>query len=167
MTNSLGLVSILPFAIIAAIAIPNLLASRIAANEASSMGQLRTLGAAEATYHSTTGQGFYGSMEDLAAAGLIPQGSQTRNGYQFKVRLLDRNREATSGPAGGSPVHFEVLATPASYGSTGRRSFYVSDEYVIRCADRRGKEAILTDPSLDDYFEQQDSGYEQRRPRRY
>ncbi len=39
--------------IIAAIAIPNLLRSRIAANEASAVGSLRTINTAEVTYAST------------------------------------------------------------------------------------------------------------------
>src|SRR5260370_2385550 len=43
--------------IIAAIAIPNLLKSRQAANEASAIGSTRTLGTAQATYQSTRGKG--------------------------------------------------------------------------------------------------------------
>src|ERR687893_394565 len=50
--------------IIAAIAIPNLLASRRAANEASAISSIRTLNSAEATFSSTVGNGSYG---DLAA----------------------------------------------------------------------------------------------------
>src|SRR5437899_7155443 len=48
--------------IIAAIAIPNLLASRRAANEGSAQQSLRTVSSAEATYHSTAGNGSYGTM---------------------------------------------------------------------------------------------------------
>ena len=44
--------------IIAAIAIPNLLRSRIAANQASAVGSLRTLNTAEITYSSTYNVGF-------------------------------------------------------------------------------------------------------------
>src|SRR5437016_10589859 len=45
--------------IIAAIAIPNLLRSRIAANEASAVGSIRTLNTAQVTYSSTyPDQGF-------------------------------------------------------------------------------------------------------------
>src|SRR5437899_7949599 len=40
--------------IIAAIAIPNLLRSRMAANEASAVGSLRTINTAEVTYRTTT-----------------------------------------------------------------------------------------------------------------
>ena len=57
--------------IIAAIAIPNLLASRRAANEASAISGLRTVGTAQSTYSSTLGDGAYGSMDDLKDAKLI------------------------------------------------------------------------------------------------
>ena len=44
--------------IIAAIAIPNLLRSRMAANEASAVGSIRTMNTAAITYSSTYGNGF-------------------------------------------------------------------------------------------------------------
>src|SRR5579864_9142461 len=52
--------------IIAAIAIPNLLRSKIAANEASAVGSVRTINTAEVTYSSSWGQGF---AIDLASLG--------------------------------------------------------------------------------------------------
>ena len=57
--------------IIAAIAIPNLLASRRAANEASAISGLRTIGTAESTYSSTVGAGAYGAISDLKSNQLI------------------------------------------------------------------------------------------------
>ncbi len=48
--------------IIAAIAIPNLLASRRAANESSAIATMRTIFSSEATYQATTGAGQYGSL---------------------------------------------------------------------------------------------------------
>jgi type IV pilus assembly protein PilA len=57
--------------IIAAIAIPNLLASRRAANEASAISTLRTIGTSESTYSSTLGFGKYGDMDGLKAAKLV------------------------------------------------------------------------------------------------
>src|SRR5438067_8830822 len=57
--------------IIAAIAIPNLLASRRAANEASAISSLRTVGTAESTYSSTLGGGKYGSLSTLSTQQLI------------------------------------------------------------------------------------------------
>ena len=57
--------------IIAAIAIPNLLASRRAANEGSALASMRVIFSAEATYQSTAGAGSYGSLADLGTAGLF------------------------------------------------------------------------------------------------
>ena len=58
--------------IIAAIAIPNLLASRRAANEGSAQQSLRTLHGAQATYQATYGNGaFAGTLAPLMAESLI------------------------------------------------------------------------------------------------
>ena len=53
--------------IVAAIAIPNLLASRRAANEASAISSMRTIGSAQATYRWSVGQGAFTSLGGLAA----------------------------------------------------------------------------------------------------
>ena len=83
--NIVSLVSFVPMGIIAAIAIPNLLASYRAANEGSAMASLRTLHSAEATYQATRGEGKYGTLSELAAAGLIDLKLATgsKNGYSF------------------------------------------------------------------------------------
>ena len=57
--------------IIAAIAIPNLLASRRAANEASAISALRTIGTAQSTFSSTFGNGSYGTMDQLESNKLV------------------------------------------------------------------------------------------------
>src|SRR5687767_8037039 len=62
-TNILSLVIIVPVGIIAAIAIPNLLASRRAANEGATIQALRTIHSAQATYQSL--QGSYGTLDEL------------------------------------------------------------------------------------------------------
>ena len=46
--------------IIASIAVPNLLSSRRAANEASALASLRVIASSETTYQSTGGAGSYG-----------------------------------------------------------------------------------------------------------
>ena len=77
--------------IIAAIAIPNLLASRRAANEASAISALRTIGTAQSTFSSTLGDGAYGTMEDLEGAQLIDAAiadateTDTKSGYFFGI----------------------------------------------------------------------------------
>ena len=57
--------------IISAIAVPNLLASKRAANEASAIASIRSITSAQATYHATTGAGLYGSLSNLHTAGLV------------------------------------------------------------------------------------------------
>src|ERR1700704_6644566 len=57
--------------IIAAIAIPNLLASRRAANEGSAQQSLRTMSSAEATYRATAGGGNYGPVDSMVTQNLI------------------------------------------------------------------------------------------------
>src|SRR5437763_16757956 len=51
--------------IIAAIAIPNLLRSKIAANESSAVGSARTIGRAEVTYSASWGTGFSAKLARL------------------------------------------------------------------------------------------------------
>ena len=71
--------------IIAAIAIPNLIASRRAANEASATASVRTLTSAEATYAATVGNGQYAALPALAGQQLIDGvlGLGAKSGYNF------------------------------------------------------------------------------------
>ena len=139
----MGCISVLTFgfvAMIAAIAIPNLLASRRAANEAMMINKLRQISSAQATYASTAGFGKYGTLEQLVESGLLDK-SLSRGGPLYGYRLEIR-------VSGNS---FEAVATPVSYGqstSPGRRSFYVSSDGVIRGADKKGLEANINDPPL-------------------
>jgi type IV pilus assembly protein PilA len=127
-------------AIIAAIAIPNLLAARRAANEAGVVVTLRRIAGAEATFASTKGAGRrYGTLQELVDEGLIEPSlaSSVKYGYRFELRL-DRN-------------NYEVTATPLTYGrasSPGNRSFYLSDSGLVRAADRKGLAASASDPPL-------------------
>ncbi|HEY8558845.1 MAG TPA: hypothetical protein VIL74_00475 [Pyrinomonadaceae bacterium] len=57
--------------IISAIAIPNLLASKRAADQGRAISDLRTFSSAQATFQATTGNGKYGSFDDLKTATLI------------------------------------------------------------------------------------------------
>src|SRR5918993_4462203 len=74
--------------IIAAIAIPNLIASRRAANEGSAQSSLRTLHSSQATYQATKGNGaFAGTLAALQTANLIDSvlGGGTKSGYAFTM----------------------------------------------------------------------------------
>src|SRR3982750_4385886 len=78
--------------IIAAIAIPNLLASRKAANESAAIGTLRTIVSAEATYQSTKGAGKYGDSAALNGEKLIDDvvgdSTKEKSGYKFTVSTV-------------------------------------------------------------------------------
>lgn len=137
-TSALSLVMVVPLMLIAAIAIPNLLASRRAANEAAAIYSLRQIVSAESTYVSTEGDGEFGSMDDLVRAGLVDArlASGVRSGYQFEL-------VATSDTC-------SVTAVPVDYGSSGTRSFYAScASGEIHYADKAGLAAGPTDPVID------------------
>src|ERR1700752_2242700 len=79
--------------IIAAIAIPNLLKSRQAANEASAIGSTRTLGTAQATYQSTRGIGrtFAAALTALGTDGAIDatRAAGQKSGFDFVCAGVD------------------------------------------------------------------------------
>ena len=96
--------------IIAAIAIPNLLASRRAANEASAISSVRTIGSAEATYAATYGNGTYVVLGTLATQKLIDgaianaTATQPKSGYFFDVK----NPSNSGYVSGGVPANANV-----------------------------------------------------------
>jgi type IV pilus assembly protein PilA len=114
--------------IIAAIAIPNLLASKRAANEGSAQATMRTLTGAEATYQATAGAGNFGSLTELAGQSLIDTvlSGGDKSGYHFEVRETDIS--------GGTPASYistaaALLATGIT--ATGTRNFLSSEDGVI------------------------------------
>jgi type IV pilus assembly protein PilA len=117
--------------IIAAIAIPNLLASRRAANESSSIATMRVIFSAEATYASTTGGGSYGTLNNLNTQGLIDSvvsGATTtataKSGYVYDLDT----------PIGTVTQAFDcnsVPSSPSGLGATGTRSFAVNESGVL------------------------------------
>jgi prepilin-type N-terminal cleavage/methylation domain-containing protein len=115
--------------IIAAIAIPNLLASKRAANEGSAIASLRTVTSAEATYHSTTGAGQYGNLAALNGQGLIDStlSGGSKSGYNYASTPSGDGSAAT-------PYTYLSTATPQSVGSvtaTGTRNFASDPTGVI------------------------------------
>ena len=111
--------------IIAAIAIPNLIASRRAANEAAAISAVRTISSAEANYFSTSGTGRYGTLSQLAALTIIDPAisvattiATQRSGYIYDIIITD---------AGGG---FVAGAAPSS-AYTGSRNFSSDEPGVI------------------------------------
>ena len=139
--------------IIAAIAIPNLLRSRMAANEASAVGSLRTVNTAAVTFSSTYSDGFPPSIGVLGGAAgvttatctasllidstLSGQGGATdpslKSGYYF--HLIQGTVAIVPVPVGCTPGYtdgYVAIAYPISTGTTGQRSFCTDASGVIR-----------------------------------
>ena len=126
--------------IIAAIAIPNLLRARIAANESSAVSSTRQIDTAEVTYQTAyPATGYAGALTNLggalpctpavatacmidnvlASAGAAPG----KSGYVFA---------ATPTAVGGVNSQFVVGAAPVTYNQTGLRRFCSIDDNVVR-----------------------------------
>ncbi len=139
------LIVVVIIGIIAAIAIPNLLAARRSANEGSAISTLRTIHGAEVTYSTTAGGGDFGELTALNTAGLIDSQLATgdKSGYTFAV--------FPTVPAPGIPASFTAGATAQTYTTgggvtdTGTRSFCVATEGVIRQNKAAGNTAVAKD----------------------
>jgi type IV pilus assembly protein PilA len=131
--------------IIAAIAIPNLLRSRMAANEASAVGSIRTMNTAAITFNSTYGDGFPPTLATLGGTGAVTcknselldtvLSSGAKSGYNFALRPGIVAVLAASVPAGctgGFTDGYVVTATPQTVGTTGQRAFCSDASGVIR-----------------------------------
>lgn len=143
--NITSLATAVPVGIIAAIAIPNLLASRMAANEGSALKTLRVVSSAESTYQSVFQK--FGTLEELASEGLIDPSlaDREKHGYKFTLEIT-KNEDNLEG--------FQLVAVPITYKSSGRRSFFVDESLVIRAADNQGGPSTAADSPLgsdDDY----------------
>jgi type IV pilus assembly protein PilA len=123
--------------IIAAIAIPNLLRSKIAANQASCVGSLRTLNTAEITYSSTYNIGYSSTLLDLGpatgtnptatSAGLIDSvlAAGTKSGYTL-------NYVAGAPDTAGLIDTYTITGSPVVVGTTGQNFYFTDQSNVIR-----------------------------------
>lgn len=111
-------------AIIAAIAIPNLLRSRMQSNESSAIGNLRTIVGAEVAYHAANYE-YTALFADLTGA--TPSfldgnwDGTTKSGYDYVL--------------GGDANNFTANANAAVYGTTGGKGFFTDSSGVIRYED--------------------------------
>lgn len=130
--------------IIAAIAVPNLLSSRRASNEASALSALRVISEAEAAYIGSMGSGNYGTANELYVAHLIdstvaaannlnvggnPPRNTAKNGYRFRIIARDVN------PVTHAPSNYVVSAIPSSTSGvtqTGATRLCLREDGVLR-----------------------------------
>jgi len=133
--------------IIAAIAIPNLLRARIAANESSAVQSIRTINTAQVTYQSqfpnvgfATQIATLGPSTSAGCAGIVPSSTNAclldyvlsnaggagtpKSGYYFTT--------GATVTAGGIYVDYTVNGLPAVQGSSGVRNFCSNSDGVIR-----------------------------------
>jgi type IV pilus assembly protein PilA len=133
--------------IIVAIAIPNFIQSKIRANEASSVANLRNITTAEVIYSTTYGIGFSADLPTLGGNG--PVVSQTnaelidevlssgkKSGYQYTYGVLSKDAQ-------GNVTSYSVNADPQVPNYTGNRHFYTDQSAVIRENDTAA--AAVTD----------------------
>jgi type IV pilus assembly protein PilA len=138
------LIVVVIIGIIAAIAIPNLLAARKSANEGSAISSLRTFHGAQMTYQATTGGGQYACATALDATGFetlneanlvdsVLGGDGTnaiKSGYSFECMAI--------ASSSGNPAQFGGRAQPvttAGVAATGTRDFAILTEGVMNAGD--------------------------------
>jgi len=138
--------------VIAGLAIPSFLRSKMRANEAAVAGALRSITTANETYLTTYGRGYAPDLATLApppagtapsatASGLIDPvlASGTRNGYNFIYAAVDTD-------GNGQPDQYTVNANPVQVGTSGEKYFYVDHTNVIR--EKLGGPADATSPPI-------------------
>src|SRR5260370_8420734 len=131
--------------IIAAIAIPNLLRSKMAANESSDVGSLRSINTAEVTYATAySAVGYSATLANLggnAATCATAAGATTTSACLIDDVLATSGTTAKSGyintygnvvAAGGINTQYTINDDPANHGTTGNRSFFSDLTGVIR-----------------------------------
>lgn len=122
--------------IIAAIAIPNFIRSRMRANEAAAVQNMRSIATANTIYITTYGIGFSTNLTKLGGdlvivdannAGLIDSvlatGSKSGYSYGYTVTATD---------AAGNPVGYSLNANPLTVGTTGENYFYTDQSAIVR-----------------------------------
>jgi prepilin-type N-terminal cleavage/methylation domain-containing protein len=128
--------------IIAAIAVPGLLRSRISGNEATAIASLRALTSAQEDYSAMTGGGYATDLASLAqpcpgmqgpflTAGLDANGA-IKTGYVFHLEA-GAGGSPGSNDCNGNPTHtsFYARTSPEVFGLTGERAFATNNAFTI------------------------------------
>jgi len=128
--------------VIAAIAIPNLLRSRMAATEASAVASIKSINTSQAVYQVTYGPSYAGSLSALSDGGSAANCTPPTAPTATSACLIDsvlatgtkNNYIFTYAPigAGGSIGAYTINGDPAP-GLVGQRHFFSDQTLVIRC----------------------------------
>jgi len=123
--------------VIAAIAIPNFMRSRIAANETACVANMRNVVTANVVYSSTYGAGYSQTLAALGpSGGALPSSAHaaliddvlaagTKSGYTYIYTPAPPD-------ASGSTPSYTLAGNPVTPGITGNRYFFTDDSGVIR-----------------------------------
>lgn len=140
------LIVVMIIGLIAAIAIPNLLASRRASNEASAVGALRTISSAQFTYTTTRGNNNFGTAAQLYSQNIIgralaaannvnvggnPPTNTAKSGYRFRILTT------AFVPATGVQSTFVISANPSSTSGvtqTGARRYCLTENGLLKAS---------------------------------
>jgi type IV pilus assembly protein PilA len=136
--------------IIAAIAIPSFMRSKMAVNEASAATSVRDINTALAAYSIQFGMGFCTQLSYLGGTGtsasptnalLLDQvvSAGSKDGFNFVYAV-------TGTDAAGNPSTYSINANPIAPNSTGNRWFYSDQTFVIRANTTQA--ASASDPAL-------------------
>lgn len=146
--------------IIAAIAIPKLLAAKTAANEADAAGALKNFMTNQVAYQGaygafsaslpqlgpatagSTAQGTsaFANLVDWSFANALVGGANVKNGYLYQITVDVPNNPATANDsgAGNLAANFTIDAVPSVPGSTGNKFFCMTESGVIHVNPLRG-----------------------------
>jgi type IV pilus assembly protein PilA len=120
--------------IIAAIAIPNLLRARIAANESSAVASVRTINTAQISYNSAYPTvGFAASLSVLSGTGCNPPDSTQACLIDTQLSSGLKSGYTFAMSASGSPAsNYSTSSSPQTANTTGVRSFCSIADAVVR-----------------------------------
>ncbi|MDQ2856146.1 MAG: hypothetical protein M3R68_07435, partial [Acidobacteriota bacterium] len=119
-------------------------AAKIEANEAATIESLKAIQAAEATYQATTGNGSFGSWDELVRCELLNKGlaRHEQSGYQFRLQVKSSSDHVVRS--------FLILARPATFNVTGRRTFSLDESGVIRFSPQKDATVASLEPLIDE-----------------
>lgn len=133
------LIVVLILALVAALAVPNLLASRRAANEGAALASLRIYHGAQMTYQVTKGAGAFAGDDTDPAVSFPTLGAEellddalatgTKSGYNYTGLAVPSDAQ--------SPAQFAGIALPVSNAgvtATGTQNFVILTDGVINAA---------------------------------
>ena len=123
--------------IIAAIAIPNLLRARMAANESSAAASIRTINTAEVTYQSTyPTTGFASALVKLGPSAAVPCAAVVATACLIDANLASGTKTGynfTAAGIGAAPTpSYAANGKPVTANQTGVRAFCSFEDAVVR-----------------------------------